>query len=136
MRASAGEIDAAITAGGDDHAMRAEAMDSAVIETPRHQPAADAVLHDEIEREILDEEIHVVLDGLAIERVQHGGAGAIGGGAGAMGNALAVMGRHAAEGALIDLAVLVAAERHAEMLEFVDGLGRVAAEIFDGVLIA
>jgi hypothetical protein len=47
---------------------------------------------------------------LAVQRVQHGVAGAVGGGAGALGDALAVIRGHAAEGALIDLAVLGAAE--------------------------
>ena len=43
---------------------------------------------------------------------------------------------HAAEGALVDLAVLGAAEGHAVVLELVHGGGRVAAEVFDGVLVA
>ena len=74
---------------------------------------------------------------LAVERVQHGVAGAVGGGAGALGGrAFAEFRRHAAERALIDAAVLGARERHAVVLEFVDGFRRVAAEIFDRVLIA
>ena len=43
---------------------------------------------------------------LAIHRVQHGVAGAVGGGAGALRLALAVVQGHAAERALVDLAVL------------------------------
>ena len=73
---------------------------------------------------------------LAVHGVQHGVAGAVGGGAGALGRALAEIHGHAAEGALQDLAVIGARERHAPMLELVHGLGRVAAEIFDGVLVA
>ena len=74
---------------------------------------------------------------LAVERVQHGVAGAVGGGAGALRRrALAELGGHAAERALVDLAVLGAAERHAVVLELVDGGGRVAAQVFDGVLVA
>src|SRR5712692_9718586 len=74
---------------------------------------------------------------LAIHRVQHGVAGAVGGGAGALRGALAVMGGHAAEWALIDLAIFLAArERQAPMLKLVDRLRRVAAQIFDGVLVA
>ena len=56
--------------------------------------------------------------------------------AGALDRRLAEFLRHAAEGALIDLAFFRTAERHAEMLELVDGLRRVAAQIFDRVLIA
>ena len=135
MRAGAGEIDAAITAGGQNYFMRAEAVDGAVVEIPRHQSAHRAFVGDEVEREIFDEEIHLVLHALAVKRVQHGVAGAIGRGAGALGDAFAEMGGHATESALIDLAVFGSGERHAEMLEFVDRLGRVLAEIFDGVLI-
>ena len=74
---------------------------------------------------------------LAVHRVQHGVAGAVGGGAGALRGALAVMRGHAAERALIDLAVLFPArERQAPMLQLVDRFRRVAAQIFDGVLVA
>src|SRR5947207_1305894 len=79
--------------------------------------AAHALVHDQVEREILDEELGVVAERLLVERMQDGVAGAVGGGAGALGDALAVLGRHAAERTLIDLALGRAAERHAEMLE-------------------
>jgi len=69
-------------------------------------------------------------------RVQHGVAGAVGGGAGALRGALAVMRGHAAERALINLAVFAARKRQAPMLEFVDRVRRVAAHIFDRVLVA
>ena len=74
---------------------------------------------------------------LAVQRMQHGVAGAVGRGAGALGGrAFAEIGGHAAERTLIDLAVLGAAEGHAVMLKLVNGFGRVAAQIFDGVLVA
>src|SRR3546814_17966881 len=38
--AGAGEVDAPVAAGGDDHHLRAEAVDGAVIEVPRHDAAA------------------------------------------------------------------------------------------------
>ena len=40
------------------------------------------------------------------------------------------------KGALIDPAVFGARERHAEMLQFINGGGRMAAEIFNGILVA
>src|SRR3979411_3374206 len=73
---------------------------------------------------------------LAIHRMQHGMAGAVGGRAGALRGALAVMGGHAAERALVDLSLFGAREGHAPVLELIDRLGRLAAEIFDGVLVA
>ena len=69
-------------------------------------------------------------------RVQHGVAGAVGGRAGALGRALAVVGGHAAEGALVDLALVGARERHAPVLQLVDRGGRVAAQVLDRVLVA
>ena len=110
----------------------------AVFEIERDDAAAGAVLvHDQIEREILDEELRRLAQRLTVERVQHGVAGAVGGGARALRRrAFAVIRRHAAERPLIDLAVLGAREGHAVVLELVDGVGRVAAQIFDGVLIA
>ena len=81
MRAGAGEIDAPIAAGRQDHLACAEAVDGAVVEAPRHHADDRAAVHDEIEREIFDEELDLVLHALAVKRVQHGVAGAVGGGA-------------------------------------------------------
>ena len=109
----------------------------AVVEVPGHDAAAGALLvHDQVEGEILDEELGVVLQRLLVERVQDGVAGAVGGGAGALRDALAELGGHAAERALVDLALGGAAERHAEMLELDDRRDRLAAHVFDGVLVA
>ena len=106
----------------------------------RHQaskPLAGAVLvHQQVEGEILDEEARLVLEALLVERVQDGVAGAIRRGAGPIGHvALRIFGRVATEPALIDLASLGAAERHAQMLEFDDRVDRLAAHIGDGVLV-
>ena len=112
-------------------------MQRAVIELPGRDAAASAIrIHDQIEREILDEELSRVTQRLAVERMQNGVAGAVGGGAGALDRRFAVILGHAAKGALIDLAFIGARERHAPMFKLVNGGGRVAAEIFDGVLIA
>ena len=116
--------------------MGAEAVQRAVFQAERHHAAAGAVLHDQVEGEILDEELGRVLERLAVERVQHGMAGAVGRRAGALRGALAEMGGHAAERALIDLAFLGAREGHAVVLELVDRVRRLAAQIFDGVLVA
>ena len=79
-------IGAAVTAGGQHHGLGAEAVDGAVFQVPGHHAAAGAVLvHDQVEREIFDEELDVVLQALLVERVQDGVAGAVGGGAGAHG---------------------------------------------------
>ena len=57
----------------------------------REHAAADTVaVHDQVEREIFDEEARVMLERLLVERVQDRVAGAVGRGAGALRGALAV----------------------------------------------
>ena len=123
-----GEISAPVAAGGKDRHVGAEAMDLAGGLVQRHDAdAAALVVHHQVEREILDEEVRLVAHGLAVERVQDRVAGAVGGRAGALRGALAVIRGHAAERALIDLALVGARERNAPMLQLIDGIGRVAA---------
>ena len=74
---------------------------------------------------------------LPVHRVQHGMASTIGGSAGALRGAFAVVRGHAAERALINLAILLAPrKRQAPVLQLVDRFRRVAAHIFDRVLVA
>src|SRR5437016_14097835 len=100
MRAGAGEIDAAITAGGDDHLSGAEPVNRTVVEIPCHDAAHHAFVDDQVEREIFDEEIHLVFYALAVESMQDCMTGAVGGGSRALSDSLAVMPCHAHEGAL------------------------------------
>ncbi len=130
-------INAPITAGRKDRGLRAESMQRAVVEFQRDHAAAGAlIVHDQVDGEKLDVEFRRVPQRLAVHGVQHGVAGAVGGGAGALCLALAVVQRHAAERPLIDPAVLGARERHAPMLQFVDGFGSLAHHVFDRILIA
>ena len=64
--------------------------------------AAGAVLHDQVDGEILDVELGIVLERLLVQRVQHRVAGAVGRRAGPLRRALAEVRRHAAERALVD----------------------------------
>ena len=131
------EIDAAISAGSEHHGLRSEAMDRTIVHAQRDDAAALAVLHDQVERKIFDEEVGVVLQALLVERVKHRMAGAVRGGAGALRRRpLAHVLRHSAERALVDLAVGPAAERHARMLELDDRRRSFADHIFDRVLVA
>ena len=135
--ARAGEIDAPVAARGQDGGMGAEAVDGAVAQVPRDRAAARAVVvHQQVGREILDEELSVMLQRLLVERVQDGVAGAVGRRAGALGGAFAVMGGHAAEGALVDLALGRAREGHAVMLQLDHRGHGLAHHVFDRVLVA
>ncbi len=138
MGRGGGEIGAAIAAGRQNHQLRAKTVDGAVVEFQADHAAHGAGgVADQIDGEIFDEEFRRILQRLAIKRVQHGVSGAVGGGAGALRRrAAAEIGGHAAEGTLINLAVGGARKRHAPMFELVNGGGRVAAQIFDGVLVS
>ena len=126
-----------ITAGGKDRHIGSETVNRAVIHVERDHAAATAFVHDEVDGKIFDVELRRMAQRLAVHRVQHGVAGAIGGGAGTLRGALAVMRGHAAEGTLIDLAIFLAArEWQAPMLQLIHGGGRIAAEILDGILVA
>ncbi len=131
------EVGATVAAGGQYGLVSAEHMQRAIGQIPgHHAPAGAGVVHDQVQREVFDEEFGVVLERLLVKRVQDGMAGAVGGGAGALGDALAVIGGHAAERPLINLAFLGAREGHAVVLQFEDRRDRLAAHVFDGVLIA
>ncbi len=112
-------------------------MDGAVIEVPRDDAGAHTVGHDEIEREIFDEELRVVFQALAVERVQDRVAGTVGGGAGALDRRTVAEILHVtAERALIDLAFFGTRERHAVVLKLIDGGRRFTRQIFHRVGIA
>jgi len=138
VRRGAGEVGAAIAAGGEDGLVGAEPMECAVFKRHGDDAAAGAFrIHHQIEREILDEELSGVAERLAVKSMQHGVAGAVGGGAGALGGrTFAELGGHAAERALVDPAILGARERKAVMFQFVDGGGGMPAQVFDRVLVA
>src|SRR4051794_37543971 len=108
MGRGAGKIGPAVAAGGEDHDMGAKAMQGAVFEVPRHDPAANPlIIHDQVEREVLDKELGMVAQALLIKRMDYRVAGAVGGGAGAPGRvALAVIPHVAAERPLVDPPVL------------------------------
>src|SRR3546814_3537594 len=72
----------------------------------------------------------------ALPILQYGVAGAVGSGAGALrSRSRAHILHHAAEVALIDLALFSPAERNARMLQFINSSRRFTAEIFDCLLI-
>src|SRR5580692_4871763 len=99
--------------------------------------AGAILVHQQVDCEILDKETRLVLEALLVERVQDRVAGAVRGGAGTIGHvALGIFGRVPAKAALIDRPGLGTAERHAEMLELDDRRDRLAAQVFDRVLIA
>ena len=117
--------------------MTAEAMDRSVLHAQRDNTAAFAIFHDQIDREIFNEEVRVIFQRLLIERMQHGVTSTVSRGAGALHRRSGTHILHmTAERALIDLALFRTAEWHAGMFQLVHGGRCFARQIFDRVLIA
>ncbi len=124
-------------AGGEHRRLRLQDHHRAGFHLQRDDAQHVAVgVADQVERHPLDEELRARAHVALVERVQHRVAGAVGGGAGALHRLLAEVGRVAAERPLVDRAVGVAVERHPEVLELVDDLGRHPAHVLDRVLVA
>ena len=118
MRARAAEVGASVAAGGENGLVRSEAMKRAVLHVQCHDTDALAALHNEIEGEVLDEEVGVVAERLAIERVEESVSGTISGSSAAVGLAtLAVLEGLTTKSALVDLAFLSTGEWHTIVLE-------------------
>jgi hypothetical protein len=107
-----------------------------IFHVPGEQAAAGAVLHQQIERQIFDEELGVVLQALLIQRMQDGVTRPVCRGAGALCHRLPVLDGLTAERALIDPAVGRAREGNAVMLQLEHCRHRLPAHVFDGILIA
>lgn len=107
VRTRAAEVRSPVTTGGQDSLVCTEAVEGAILHVQRDDTNAFAVLHDEIECEVLDEEVGVVPEGLAVERVEESVPGTIRRRCAAVGLAtLAVLQRLTAESTLVDLALL------------------------------
>ena len=132
-----GSEDAPCSAGGQHDHLGLQDVDLPGLHLERRDADDGAfAVADQVERHPLDEEIGACLDVLLVERVQHRVAGAVGRRAGALHGLLAVVGGVATERALVDRAVGIAVERHAEVLELVDDVRRLAAHELDRVLVA
>mmetsp|Transcript_2453 Transcript_2453/g.7277 ORF Transcript_2453/g.7277 Transcript_2453/m.7277 type:complete len:379 (-) Transcript_2453:147-1283(-) len=137
VRAGGGEVRAAVPTGGQHRLVRAEAVQRTVLHAHGQHAHALALMHQQVEREVLDEELRVVPHGLPVERVQQRVACAVGRARAAVRlPPLAVVERLPTEGALVDLPLFVAAEGQPVVLQLNDGLGRLAAHVLDGVLVA
>lgn len=127
----AAEVSSSVTTRRQDSLVRAEAMECAVFHVQSDDTYAFAVLHDQVESKILNEEVCVVTQRLAIERVQEGMASTIGGSCATIGLAsLSIFQGLSTKGALVDLALWCARERHTVVFKLykwyrsVGGLGK------------
>ena len=105
--ARAAEVRAPVPARREHGLVRAEAVERAVLGAQRDHAHALALVHDEVERKVLDEEVGVVTEGLAVESVEEGMASTVGRGGAAVGLAtLAELERLTTECTLVDFALL------------------------------
>ena len=124
--------DLAVAAAGEDHRLRLEELHRAVGDVAGDDAAALAVLVDRQRRAeplLVAGDLLGVLHQLLVEHVHDRLAGDVGDVVGAGGGG-------AAEGAGAELALLVAVEGDAEVLEVEDLLRRLAGHDFDRVLVA
>ena len=92
MCTSAAEVGASITTGGQDGLVSTETMQRTVFHVQSDDTDTLAILHDEIKSKVLDEEVGIVAQGLAIEGVEDSVASTVGGGGAAVGlSTLAVL---------------------------------------------
>ncbi len=124
-------------AGGEERGLALEEDDVARLHLHGRHPEHRAVgVAHEVERHPLDEELRLREHVSLVQRVQHRVPGAVRGAAGALHRALAEILRMPAEGPLVDRAVVVAVEGHAEVLELDHHFRRHAAHELDRVLVA
>mmetsp|Transcript_22347 Transcript_22347/g.35719 ORF Transcript_22347/g.35719 Transcript_22347/m.35719 type:complete len:683 (-) Transcript_22347:5097-7145(-) len=131
------EIGTAIATCRQHNHLRAEEVHRAVIQLPTQDALTHAVFgHDQVDGKVFDVEFRVVLERLPIERVQDRVAGPVGGRTGALHRgSFAELGGVATKRTLVNLALFGAGERHAVVFQLIDGLGRLAGEVFHRVRI-
>ena len=118
MRTRAAEVGTSIAARSEHGLVRAEAVECAVLHVEGDHANTLAILHDEVEREVLDEEVGVVSEGLTIEGMKNGVPGSVGCGCTTVClSTLPELQRLTTECALVDLALLRPRERNTVVLE-------------------
>jgi hypothetical protein len=71
------EVGTSVSSGGEDGLVRAETVKGTILHVQSEDTTALAVLHDEIQSEVLDEEVGVVAERLSVKSVENGVTGTI-----------------------------------------------------------
>ena len=102
----AGEVRATVATSSKNGLVRTEPVEGTVLHVERDDTNTLAVFHDQVKREVLNEEVGVVPEGLAVERVEEGVAGTVGSSSASVRlTTLAELERLATERTLVDLAL-------------------------------
>lgn len=121
----AAEVGTSITTSRQNGLVGTETVEGTILHVQSNDTDTLAILHDQVKGEVLDEEVRVVTEGLAVEGVEESVTGTVSGsGASVRLTTLAEFQRLAAEGALVYLALLGSRERNTEVLELM-GIRRV-----------
>jgi hypothetical protein len=131
------EISTTITTSSKNGVLGTEAMDGTILHAVGNDTAANAILHDQINNEVLDEEDAVVAESLTVKSVQDGVTGTIsGGGAADSLTTLTKIKGLSTESTLVDRTILVTREGNTVVLELDNGSGGLTAHIVDSILIS
>ena len=132
------EISASIAACGQYNRFGVENMHGAIIKLPAYHPLADPIVrHHQVNGEIFNVEFCVILQRLAVKRVQNRVPCSVGSGTGALHRrAFAKFRCVATKGTLVNFARLSARERYAVMLQLINRLRRLTSEVFHGICVA
>ncbi len=152
----AAEVGTSVTASGKDCVVGQESVQSAVLLVVGEDTTALAILHNQVEGEVLDEVVGVVAQGLAVQGVEEGVAGSVGGGTASVSLAtLAVLLRLTTESSLVTvrsksvtrvcqlgwrgpnlhLAFLGTGKGAAVVLELDNGGGSLTGHVVNGILV-
>lgn len=112
-------------------------MDCTICHIVSYDATAFALVHEQVHREILDEENAVVSEGTTEQGVEHRVPCAIGDCTASVGlAALAELGGLSTESSLVNLAICGSAKRHAVALELAHGNRSLTCHVVDGVLVS
>lgn len=112
------EISAAVATGRKNGLVGTETVKSAVFHVESNNTDTLAILHNQVESEVLNEEVGVVPKRLAVKRVQESMTSTVSGGSASVClTTLSKFERLTTECTLVDLALLGSRERNTEVLE-------------------
>ena len=112
------EVGSSIASSCKDGLVGAETMQSTIFHIESDDTDAFAILHNEVEGEVLDKEVRIVAERLAVERVEKGVTRSVSGSCTPIClTTLAELQRLATESTLVDLALLGSRERNTEMFK-------------------
>ena len=116
--ARAAKVSTSITTGSQDGLVSPEAMEGTIFHVECDDTDTFAILHDQVESKVFDEEVGVMTERLAIQRVEQGVAGAVGGSCTAVClTTFAIIQRLATKSTLINFSVFCSGERYTVMFK-------------------